>query len=38
MPINHDGLNQEIAYVVKESELQHIKGLFNNSDPKIQIF
>ena len=35
MPINHDGLNQEIAYVTKESELEHIKGLFDNSDPKM---
>ncbi len=35
MPINHDGLNQEIDYVTKESELEHIKGLFENSDPKM---
>lgn len=35
MPISHDGLNQEISYVTKESELLHIKGLFENSDPKM---
>ena len=35
MPINHDGLNEEISYVSNESEIQHIKGLFDNSDPKM---
>ena len=35
MPIIHDGLNREIAYVSKESELQHIKGLFENSNPQM---
>ena len=35
MPINHDGLNEEISYVSNESEIQLIKGLFDNSDPKM---
>ena len=35
MPINHDGLNEEISFVSNESEIQHIKGLFDNSDPKM---
>ncbi len=33
MPITHDGLKKELQYIAKPFELNHIKSLFNDSDP-----
>lgn len=33
MPINHEGLERELAYVTKPFEVQHIRGLFEDTDP-----
>ena len=33
MPITHDGLKKEFEYIAKPFELNHIKSLFNDSDP-----
>ena len=36
MPIVNEGIEQELQYVTKPSELDHIKGLFEHSDPLMQ--
>ncbi len=36
MPIVNEGIEQEFQYVTKPSELDHIKGLFEHSDPLMQ--
>ena len=36
MPIVNEGIQQEFQYVTKPFELDHIKGLFENSEPLMQ--
>ena len=36
MPIVNEGIEQELQYVTKPFELDHIKGLFENTDPLMQ--
>ncbi len=33
MPVAHEGLEQEIGYVTKPFEIEHIRGLFEGTDP-----
>ena len=36
MPIVNEGIKKELVYVTKPFELEHIKGLFENTDPLMQ--
>ena len=33
MPVAHEGLEREIGYVTKPFEIEHIRGLFEGTDP-----
>ncbi len=33
MPVAHEGLEQEIGYITKPFEIEHIRGLFEGTDP-----
>ena len=35
MPVEHEGLLKEFGYVTKPFEIKHIRGLFEDSDPKM---
>ena len=35
MPIEHEGLQKEFGYVTKPFEIKHIRGLFEDTDPKM---
>ena len=35
MPIEHEGLERELGYITKPFEIKHIRGLFEDTDPKM---
>ena len=36
MPVVNEGLEQELGYISKPSELKHIRAMFDNADPLMQ--